>query len=63
MMKIFRSKGGQTMWGRGRMLTESEREKIKENKHKEREYKGYVCSAISRMTPKPSTKRMKCYDK
>lgn len=51
------------MWGTGRILTEAEKEKIKENKQKEREYKGYIAGAISRMTPKPITKRMKCYEK
>lgn len=51
------------MWGTGRILTEAEKEKIKENRAKEREYNNYLSGAMQRMTPRKSTLKMKCYDK
>lgn len=45
----------------GRFITAEERQKIKENKQKENEYKYYLKGAVSRMKRKDCNYKMKCY--
>ena len=42
-----------------RILTQEEREKIRETKAKERLLNGYIADAVARMTPKRSSKKMR----
>lgn len=43
----------------GRYLNAEERKKIKEAKDKERMLNEYTAGAVARMTPKPTTKKLR----
>ena len=42
-----------------RILTEAEREKIKENRQKDKQYFDYLGQAVQKMKPRPSTLKHK----
>ena len=48
-------------WVGERFISKEEREKIKDAKKKERDYLGYLASAVDRMTPKETDYRLKVY--
>lgn len=45
----------------GRYITKEDREKIRKEKKKEREFYGYLVDAIDRMSPKTTEYKLKTY--
>ena len=48
-------------WVGERFISKEEREKIKAAKKKEKDYLGYLASAVDRMTPKETDYKLKIY--
>ena len=49
-------------WVGERFISKEEREKIKDAKKKERDYLGYLASAVDRMTPKETNYKLKTFE-